>query len=203
MLAAKREDILKSLILKEGLATKKFVNNFKSMYQDALTVQFMCNQLRGTEIRSDQVIFAAYLTYKSTGFGLSQDLPFPYKYRTIIRDIMRCVLIWECTAIKQFLIQTIFKPAENVDPSLVKTQFMKKVKIVMFGCQCLSINDFHLKQILISLQTIKQYASDILSFIGCDQDFETLLCSLETHFGKDTYLLNEKELTQSEDTNLN
>lgn len=58
----------------------------------------------------------------------------------------------------------------------------------------LSPQDFHVKQIVVSLETIQKYGEVILKKCNCFDDLSQIIQTISSEFGKKLLPLNEKNL---------
>ena len=121
-----------------------------------------------------------------------------YNYKSVQRDSMRCLLLFLPISIKAYLIEIIKTPADKVVPAQVSQFVLKQMKLIKFAMVMLFPSDFHIKQILVSLDTIEKYGKDILEHCECFDDFTAIYKAIAAEFETKMLPLNEAKLSKKQ-----
>ena len=147
-----------------------------------------------------EALFICFHHYKNTGetFYQGENPVEVYNYKSVQRDSMRCLLLFLPISIKAYLIEIIKTPADKVVPAAVSQFVIKQMKLIKFAMMMLFPSDFHIKQVLVSLDTIEKYGKDILEHCECFEDFKLIYKTISQEFETKMLPLNESKLSKKQ-----
>lgn len=170
------------------------------MYIDAFLAVKQCQALEAaaTDESHNERFFAVcyygFILHERTFLLRSDQVAEKYNYREICRDSLRCHLIHYTIQMKKYLLTIAGQPPQNVDFETVGRKLISNLIFLKFGLNMLSALDFHVKQIVVSLETMAKYGAAILKQSNCYEEFVLVAQTISQEFGKKMLPLNEKNL---------